>query len=119
MTSSITDIPGPQQSQLGQINPAQREQLQKILQQIAPTPSSTTEQQPALEELLKPVQQVNETLRSYGVEFELSQHDGQVITRLVDRESGDVIRQIPSEELLRLIERLGSLQQGSILNEKV
>lgn len=119
MTSSITDILGPQQSQVGQLSSAQREQVRKILQQIAPTSSTTTAPQPALEELVKPVQQVNETLRSYGVEFELSQHDGRVITRLVERDTGELIRQIPSEALLRISERLGSLQQGSILNEKV
>lgn len=120
MSSSITDIPGSQQSQVGQVNPAQEQRVQKILQQIPPGAAATAARQPALEELLKPVQRVNETLRAYGVEFELSkQHDGQVITRLVDRESGDVIRQIPSDAVLQVIERLEGLQQGSILREEV
>lgn len=119
MSSSITDIPGSQQSQAGQLNPAHQERVQKILQQIPPGAAATAARQPALEELLKPVQRVNDTLRAYGVEFELSQqHDGRVITRLVDRESGDMIRQIPSDAVLQIIERLEGMQQGIILNEE-
>jgi len=38
-----------------------------------------------------------------------------VVTRIVDRESGEVIRQIPSEEVLRVAERLGEVQ-GRLLS---
>ena len=60
----------------------------------------------APEELVTPVQQVNSALRAYGVEFELSEHSGRTIIRLVDRESGEVIREIPPEEMITLSERL-------------
>ncbi|MCG7598640.1 flagellar protein FlaG [Halomonas sp. McH1-25] len=63
-------------------------------------------------ELLEPVQRINEVMRSYGVEFQLQEFaQGQrVVTRIVDRDSGELIRQIPSEEVLRIAESLEQMQ---------
>ncbi|MBA4731054.1 MAG: flagellar protein FlaG, partial [Alcanivorax sp.] len=58
------------------------------------------------EELVKPVQQINEVLRRYGVEFQLSEDSGRTIIRLIDRENGELIRQIPPEEALNAAQRL-------------
>ncbi|MAX33354.1 MAG: hypothetical protein CME72_09875 [Halomonadaceae bacterium] len=49
-------------------------------------------------------------MRSYGIEFSLDEHPSRVVTRIVDRVSGDVIRQIPSEEVLRIAEQLDEMQ---------
>ena len=64
---------------------------------------------PSQADLVEPVQRINEVLRQYGVEFELND-TSQVITRIVDRETGDLLRQIPSEEVLAIAERLGEMQ---------
>lgn len=63
-------------------------------------------------ELLEPVQRINDVMRNYGVEFQLHEFSqGQrVVTRIVDRDSGEVIRQIPSEEVLRIAESLEQMQ---------
>ena len=58
------------------------------------------------EELVKPIQQINEVLRRYGVEFQLSEDSGRTIIRLIDRENGELIRQIPPEEALNAAQRL-------------
>ena len=50
--------------------------------------------------------QINEVLRRYGVEFQLSEDSGRTIIRLIDRENGELIRQIPPEEALNAAQRL-------------
>ncbi|MCQ4347254.1 flagellar protein FlaG [Pseudomonas stutzeri] len=63
------------------------------------------------------VQQLNAELQSFGIEFEFSDSDHRLITRVVDSETGELIRQIPSEEVLRmarsLAETSGRLLQTS------
>lgn len=60
--------------------------------------------------LIEPIQRINEVMRPYGVQFELGEHAPRVVTRIIDRDSGDIIRQIPSEEVLRIAERIDELQ---------
>ncbi|PAU70711.1 flagellar protein FlaG [Vreelandella alkaliphila] len=67
------------------------------------------------ESLAEPIQRINETLRPRGLEFVLSEQSGRVITKVIDRETGDVIRQIPAEEVLLVAERLEELQ-GRIIS---
>ncbi|GHA84352.1 hypothetical protein GCM10007159_01750 [Modicisalibacter luteus] len=71
-------------------------------------------------ELLEPVQRINEVMRSYGVEFKLQEFSqGQrIVTQIVDRDSGEMIRQIPSEEVLRIAESLEQMQ-GRLIQLKV
>lgn len=61
-------------------------------------------------DLVTPAQRVNGVLRSYGVEFELSEHSNRTVIRLVDRESGEVIREIPPKEMIAISERLDYLR---------
>lgn len=68
---------------------------------------------PSQADLVEPIQRINEVLRQYGVEFELND-TSRVITRIVDRESGDVLRQIPAEEVLAIAERLDELRGNLI-----
>lgn len=50
------------------------------------------------------VNELNDVMRQYGLRFELSEFDSRVITKVVDKETGEVIRQIPAEEMLRIAE---------------
>lgn len=70
-------------------------------------------------ELAEPIQRINTVMSQRGLEFEIRQESDRVVTRVIDRESGDVIRQIPAEEVLRLAERLDELQQGGLISLKV
>ncbi|MHB0775667.1 flagellar protein FlaG [Halomonas sp. WWR20] len=79
---------------------------------ISETASSTRGQ------LSVEIESLNTKMRAYGVEFQLDDFDGRVITRLVDRESGDLIRQIPSEEVLRIAKALDQLQ-GRLITLRV
>lgn len=61
---------------------------------------------PGSKTLAEHLQQLNVELQSFGIEFELSDVDNRLITRVVDRETGELIRQIPSEEVLRIARSL-------------
>lgn len=80
--------------------------------------SSTKEPaQGSAAQLAASLQQLNAGLQSYGIEFEFSEPGNHLVTRVVDRESGELIRQIPSEEVLRMTQRMESLT-GLLLQEK-
>ncbi|QSX35515.1 flagellar protein FlaG [Shewanella avicenniae] len=44
-----------------------------------------------------------------GLEFKVAEQDGQPVVSVVDVDSGDVIRQIPSEEALKLAEKMSEV----------
>ncbi|MBQ0712620.1 MAG: flagellar protein FlaG [Porticoccus sp.] len=69
------------------------------------------------ESLVKPIQQINEVIRPYGVKFDLSEKSSQIVTQIVDLETGKVIRQTPSEDVLRIAERLDEVS-GLLINEE-
>jgi flagellar protein FlaG len=56
--------------------------------------------------------EINESLRmaSIGVQFEFDKEADTMIVKVVDVESGDLIRQMPSEEVVRISRALGKLQ---------
>tara|TARA_Y100001973_G_scaffold89992_1_gene136971 strand:- start:732 stop:1091 length:360 start_codon:yes stop_codon:yes gene_type:complete len=69
------------------------------------------------EALVEPIQRINDVMRPRGLEFDISEQSARIITRVIDRETGDVIRQIPAEEVLLLAERLEELQ-GKLISLK-
>lgn len=66
------------------------------------------------EEILKKIKSLTEE-GSYSVRFEMEDKTKQMVVRLVDVESGDMIRQIPPEELIDLSEVLQELR-GSLVD---
>ncbi|MDM0042969.1 flagellar protein FlaG [Variovorax dokdonensis] len=69
----------------------------------------------ALEEA---VRNLNASLaeRSVGVRFELDADADRMVVKVVDRNSGELIRQIPTEEVLRLAKVLGQ-SAGVLVSE--
>jgi len=64
--------------------------------------------------------EINQTLKmaSIGLQFEFAKEDGNMIAKVADVESGDAIRQIPSEEVVRILNALGKLQ-GLLMNQTI
>lgn len=113
-TDAITQLP----STLTHLSPSQR--LEKTLAQLTMTDTplnnaNKDERKISDGELIEPIQRINEIMRPRGLEFELSEETSRVITRVIDRESGEVIRQIPAEEVLKIAERLEEMQ-GRIIS---
>jgi flagellar protein FlaG len=64
--------------------------------------------------------EINQTLKtaSIGLQFEFAKEAGKMIAKVADVESGNVIRQIPSEEVVRILNALGKLQ-GLLMNQTI
>ena len=77
-------------------------------------PKATSEQlKQAVEEINRAMRQSNRNL-----EFSVDDATSRVVVRLTDTETGEVIRQIPSEETLAISRSIGEFQQGLLLKQK-
>ena len=58
------------------------------------------------------VQELRDVLRTtpFGLQFEIDDVTHKVITKVVDRDTGEVIRQLPSEEMVRIAHAMNKLQ---------
>jgi flagellar protein FlaG len=70
--------------------------------EVAGKPANKAPDETTVEVLTENLHKLNAGLMNFGIEFEISDVDNRLITRVVDRETGDLIRQIPSEEALRI-----------------
>lgn len=61
-------------------------------------------------QLAASLQQLNAGLGHRGIEFEFSEPGNRLVTRVIDRESGELIRQIPNEDVLRMAQRMDDLR---------
>jgi flagellar protein FlaG len=80
----------------------------------ASTPADAT-----VEELKKAVNAVNKSLdsRSQAIEFSIDETDKRPIIKVVDQQTKEVIRQIPTEEMLDIARALDKAQ-GLLINHK-
>lgn len=64
--------------------------------------------------------EINKTLRmaSIGVQFDFDKEADKTIVKVVDQESGEVIRQMPTEEALRISKALGKMQ-GFLMHKAI
>lgn len=64
------------------------------------------------------VKKMNQTLQSIntGLEFSLHEETGQMVIKVVDRETKEVLRQIPSEEAIAVASALDKVK-GSLLRQ--
>ncbi len=58
------------------------------------------------EEMLKGLEQDIETMHSIGISFSKHKDTGRMVIKVIDKETGKVIRQIPSEEALNLTAKM-------------
>ncbi|MCF6257917.1 MAG: flagellar protein FlaG [Gammaproteobacteria bacterium] len=77
--------------------------------------------QPDTEELNKLVEQVNMTLqgRFSDLKFTVAEGTDINIVRIEDAETGELIRQIPSEAMVAIARALDEAQQGMMFEERV
>jgi len=96
----------------------ERQRAERVIAQLT-EPKVADQAHPAVsrEELVEPVQQINEVFAKHGIQFDINEQGSKVVVRVIDQDSGDVIRQIPSEEVLRIAERLDEVQ-GQLLNQQ-
>lgn len=88
----------------------------------APAAVSPPEEKPliAAERAQAALAEINQTLQlaSIGVRFEFDKEADVMIAKVVDAQSGEVIRQMPTEEVLHISRSLGKLQ-GLLVHDAV
>lgn len=79
-------------------------------------PRTQAESKPRREELEVIVQDINEFARqtSRNLEFSVDDSSGRIIVTVRESDSGDVIRQIPSEEMLAISNLFREAKQTSV-----
>lgn len=91
--------------------------MQLVVGRAAPAASSVARVPDDAEQEATPVQvetavkQVNAALeiRSIGIQFEIDKDTDKVIVKVIDRNSGEVIRQVPNEEVVRIAKVMGEM----------
>lgn len=80
-----------------------------------PAPGATSAQ------LNAAVDQANKSMQSIDstVQFEVDPDTNVMVIRIVDSSDHQVIRQVPTEEMLRIAKSLEQQLQGALLNEEV
>jgi flagellar protein FlaG len=71
------------------------------------------------EELQDAVEKIQKfvSMAACNIEFSIDEDSGRTVVKVVDRETKDVVRQIPSEEMLDLAQALDKLQ-GLLIKQK-
>ncbi|WP_232822255.1 flagellar protein FlaG [Salinicola sp. CR57] len=84
----------------------------------APSSSPADGSAPGVGYLSDRLHSLNGVMSQYGLRFELSEFDSRVITQVIDRTTGDIIRQIPAEEMVRIAEAFAE-NQGRLFDASV
>ena len=86
----------------------------------APAVATPVSQQPSPEQVQKAVDSIKQMVSSTtanSLDFSVDEQSGKTVVRVTDSETGEMIRQIPSKELLELAQSLDKLQ-GMLLKQK-
>ncbi|MFZ6846387.1 flagellar protein FlaG [Undibacterium sp. RuTC16W] len=77
------------------------------VQATSPASSATN-----IEKVTKAVNDINKTIQSLSqdLEFSVEEHSNRVVVKVVDQQTKEVLRQIPSEEVLEISRSLDKLQ---------
>jgi flagellar protein FlaG len=86
----------------------------------AAVPEPAPQQQPEPAQVQKAVESLKQLVEAKApnsLAFSIDDSTGKTIVRITDAETGDMIRQIPSEEMLEIARSLDKMQ-GMLLQEK-
>ncbi len=75
---------------------------------------------PTMEQLAAAVKNINDSLQQHarGLEFAVDSESERVVVKIIDQDTKQVLRQIPSEEALELAKALDQAQQGMLIRQK-
>ncbi len=76
--------------------------------------SQSNAEKPKLEDVVNQVQSLQEIseIKGWSVNFAVDDESSETIIKVVDAETQEVIKQIPSEEMLTISKRIKSIQSG-------
>ncbi|HHY59133.1 MAG TPA: flagellar protein FlaG [Clostridia bacterium] len=89
---------------------------------VEPNQPAVREERAAVteEEVIKAIERANKSLEGVYTQFEFTIHEKtrEIMVRVIDRETGELIREIPPEKILDLIAKMWELA-GILVDEKV
>ena len=85
--------------------------------QLQAPPSQPPPERAKIEQIVKALTQLVDTIVSNNLNFSIDDSTGKTIVRVTDGETGELIRQIPSEEMLAIAQSLDKMQ-GLLLRQK-
>lgn len=95
---------------------AERNDVERKIKEQTTQESQVDKAEIAPEEMLKQIKNFTED-GLYSVRFEKDERGDQLVVKVVDRETEEMIRQVPAEELLELSAMLEDMR-GNIVNTK-
>lgn len=105
----------PSQGNAGSASAQQSPALPEVhLQAPPPQPAPSKEQ---VQQVVKEMKQLVEPRVPNGLHFSIDDATGKTVVRVTDAQTGEMIRQIPSEELLAIAQSLDRMQ-GLLLRQK-
>jgi len=83
------------------------------------TEQAAAQREPTIVEVKHAARQLESFMESMNryLEFRVDQDSGRTIVTVKDKSTGEVVRQIPSEEVLRLAHNLGGKGRNGLLNQ--
>lgn len=97
------------------VSEAAQASIKKGVQQVEPSQANTASRQ-ELEKAVEAVQKFTEPMAS-NLQFTIDEETGIRVVKVVDTSSQEVIRQMPSEEMLQIAKALDRLQ-GILIKQK-
>ncbi|MDO8958446.1 MAG: flagellar protein FlaG [Rhodocyclaceae bacterium] len=85
--------------------------------QLQAPPSQPPPERAKVEQIVKALRQLVETVVSNNLNFSIDDSTGKTVVRVTDGETGELIRQIPSEEMLDIAQSLDRMQ-GLLLRQE-
>lgn len=87
---------------------------------VAVQPTANTAPPPSMAQLTQAVGELNKSMKSSaaGVEFSIDADSNRTVVKVVDQQTKEVIRQMPSVEALQISKALDRMQ-GLLINHKV
>ena len=104
---------------LGQ-TPQQEMRAGDAARSAAPQAPVQQQQAPSPQQVQQALERINNSLKASNSNLEFSYDQGtkQTVVRVVDTESGEVIRQIPSAAMLAIAESIDNFQKGLLLRQE-
>ena len=101
--------------------PSDAEIVSKVVSNSEIKPSNVSQSsQPTQEVIAKTAQQLQTFVQSMGrnLSFSVDGVTGYNVVRVVNPETGEVVRQLPSEELLKIAEAMQTINTSGLVNQK-
>lgn len=101
---------------------SQPQKNQDVLASSLKSEEKKDERKPPLELVKKAAEEGNSILQATqrNLQFKVDDTTNELVVKIIDSESGELVRQIPSEEMLAFIKRMQELdgEQGSVIQDR-